>query len=239
MIKQSPLIALIVAMAGLAPVVDAQAKDFVFGGRTTSCQQAAQYRDNQLFMDFATAIDNFDATREQRINATLTALRVDLQTLTQDMDAANAQKKRRIMVAVAGVVLGEAAGKLSRVGVKPNVSKVEKQALDALASRGADWTSVFLDYGVNGSINPASLVAMPMSLLLSFSPYGVAEKTWALGNAGIEIATAVAEADIIKGETQVTAAMVRTRAEALARKLQMPRLQEINRMKNEIDKQCG
>lgn len=218
---------------------DAFAKDFSFGGRVVSCKQAAVYRDNELFIDFANAVDNFDATREQRINATLAALRLDVQTLTKDMDTADSLKRRRIAVAVAGVVLGEAAGKISTVGVKAPLSQVEKKALGAVAGRGGEWTTIFLKYGTTGDVDVTGMAVMPMTLLLSFSPYGVAERAWSLGNAAIDIASAVAEAEIIKGEAKLTATMTTQRAEALARKLQMPRIQEVNRLKNEIDKQCG
>ena len=235
----SSLIKAIACTAFAFSLPTAYAKDFSFGGRVTSCAQAAVYRDNQLFLEFATAVDNFDATREQRINATVAALKLDVQLLTKGMDSADVNKRRRIAVAVAGVVLGQAAGKISTVGVKAPISQVERKALDAVAGRGSEWTSVFLEYGSTGDINVTAVAAMPMTLLLSFSPFGVAEKAWSLGNAAIDIASAVADAEIIKGEAKLTAAMTLQRAEALARKLQMPRIQEVSRLKNEIDKQCG
>lgn len=229
--------AVLIAVAGATSV--ASAKDFNFGGRKMTCAEAGTYRDGQLFVEFASAIDNFDGTREARINATIASFKSDVQSLTLDIEKANTAKQRKIAVAVAGVVLGRAADKLATVGVKQALSAAEKQALKAIAGRGAEWSSVFLKYGTTGDIDVTSIVAMPMSLLLSFSPFGVAEKAWSLGNAGIDIAAAVAEAELIKGEAQLTSATTIARAETLAKKLQMPRISEINRLKNEIDKQCG
>lgn len=230
---------MIVLLISLAPTTQAQAKDFVYGGRVSTCKEAASYRDNQLFMEFVTAMDNFDATREKRINATLSALRADLHSLTKDLDSADAAKTRRIAVAVAGVILGQAAEKLSTVGVRPGGSDVEQKALAAIAGRGADWVSVFMKYGNDKQVDVGALATMPVSLLLAFSPFGAAQKVWSLGSAGIDIASSVAEAELIKGETRLTAALINQRAEALVGKLQMPRIHEVNQLKNEIDKQCG
>lgn len=217
----------------------ADTRTFSFGGRQSSCKDAATYRDGQLYADFASAIDNFNATREARINATIAGFKADVVSLTEDIEKADTAKQKKIAVAVAGIVLGKAADKLATVGVKQTLSAVEKQAMKAVANRGAEWTTVFLKYGATGDVDVTGIVGMPLSLLLSFSPFGAAEKAWSLGNAGIDVATAVAEAEIIKGEAKLTAAATRTRAEALAKKLQMPKISEINRLKNEIDRQCG
>ncbi|MFD2645454.1 hypothetical protein [Pseudomonas japonica] len=234
-----PALALIPCLVAMVPTGAVQAKTFVYGARVTSCKAAASYRDKELFADFVTALNHFDATREQRINATLSALRADLQTLTKDLDSADAMKKRRIAVAVAGVILGKAAEKLASVGVRPGIGEVERRALEAVASRGAEWTSVFIKYSNDKTVDVTSIATMPFSLLLSFSPFGLAKSAWTLGSAGIDIASAVAEAEIIKGETGLTRALIEQRAEALVRTLQMPRIQEVNALKNEIDKQCG
>ena len=218
---------------------EACAKDFSFGGRIMSCKDAAVFRDGQLYAEFASAIDNFDATREARIKATIDQFKNDVNTLSLDIEKADAAKQKKIAVAIAGIVLGSAADKLATVGVKQTLSAVEKQAMKAVANRGAEWTTVFLKYGTTGDVDVTGIVGMPLSLLLSFSPFGVAEKAWSLGNSGIDIATAVAEAEIIKGEAKLTAANTRSRAEALGRKLQMPKIGEVLRVKNEIDKQCG
>lgn len=234
-----PAATLIPCLLAMVCASAVQAREFVYGARVTSCKAAASYRDKELFADFVTALDQFDATREQRINAALSALRNDLKTLTRDLDSADAMKKRRIIVAVAGVAPGQAAEKLATVGVRPGIGDVERRALEAVGSRGAEWTSVFMKYGNDKTVDVTAIATMPFSLLLSFSPFGLAKNAWALGSAGVDIASAVAEAEIIKGETGLTRALVEQRAEALVRKLQMPRIQEVNALKNEIDKQCG
>lgn len=232
-------IAIAALIAASCATSAAGAQDFSFGGRKDTCKYAAAYRDGQLYAEFANAIDNFDTTREARVNATIERFKADVNTLVSDIDKADALKQRKIAVAVAGIVLGSAADKLATVGVKQTLSAVEKQAMKAVANRGTEWITVFIEYGTTGEVDVTGIVGMPLSFLLSFSPYGIAEKAWALGNAGIDMAAAIAEAEIIKGEAKLTAATTKARAEALAKKLQMPKIGEIIRLKNEIDKQCG
>jgi hypothetical protein len=228
-----------IVLAFICIVSPAFAKDFVYGGRVVSCQSAGKYRDNQLFVDFASAIDNFDSNREKRIEETIKSFKVSVTELSKEIENADEAKTKRISAAVGGVVLGAAATKVSTVGVKQQLSLVEKKALDAVANRGAEWTSIFLKYGVTGDVDVVSIVALPVSFLISFSPYGTAEKVWSLGNTSIDIAFAIAEAEIIKGQSKIAKADLLARAESLAKKLQKPRIDQIILLKNEIDRQCG
>lgn len=237
--KRISLQVLLIVVGVLAGATHAVAKDFNFAGRKSTCKEAVAYREGQLLFDFATAVDNFDSTKEQRISATIAAFSKDVEKISKEIDAADAVKRKRIAVAVTGLVLGAAANKLSTVGVKPIVSEQERKALAAVAGRGAEWYSTFLKYGASGEVDVTSIVAMPASLLLSFSPFGTAEKVWSIGNASIDIASAIAEAEIIKGAANLTAQQTIERAKALAGKLQMPKLIQLNVLKNEIDKQCG
>lgn len=223
----------------LVALSSANAKDFVFGGRTTPCTEAVKYREKDLFIAFVSAVDNFDKTKEERINAAIQGFKADVAALTKDIDKADKAKAKRIVIAVAGVVLGMTASKYATVGVKQTLSATEKQAMAAVAGRGAEWYSTFLKYGANGEVDVLTIATMPASILLSFSPFGVAQKVWALGPATIDVATAIAEAELVKGEAKLTASMIQNRSEELVRKLQMPKIAEINRLKSEIDKQCG
>lgn len=220
-------------------VGSAQSKTFSFGDRQVSCAEAVKYRDGQLFYEYIGAIDNFDSTREQRIGATIARFEADVASLTADIEKVDAMRQRRIAVAVAGLVLGSVAEKVSTVGVKNILTDIERKSLKIVAGRGAEWASIFIGYGVTGEIDVQSVAAMPMSLLLSFSPFAVAEKAWSLGSAGIDIATAVAESELLKGDLKLEAEVIRSRAKSLAKKLQMPRVIELNRIKNQIDMQCG
>jgi len=114
----------------------AGAQDFSFGGRKVTCKDAAAYRDGQLYAEFANAIDNFDTTREARVNATIERFKADVNTLVADIEKADALKQRKIAVAVAGIVLGSAADKLATVGVKQTLSAVEQHATKAFRNPG-------------------------------------------------------------------------------------------------------
>lgn len=232
-------IAFTIALAFTCVINPALAKDFVYGGKVASCKSAGEYRDNQLFADFASAVDNFDSNREQRIEETIKSFSASVKELSKEIEDADEAKTKRISVAVAGVVLGAAATKVSTFGVKQLLSPVEKKALSAVANRGAEWSSIFLKYGLTGDVDVLSIAALPASFLISFSPFGTAEKVWSLGNATIDIAFAIAEAEIIKGQSKIIAADLLARAEHLAKKLQKPRIDQLILLKNEIDSQCG
>ncbi len=229
----------IFALAFTCTFNSAFAKNFNFGGRVVSCNLAADYRDNQLFIDFATAVDNFDSNREQRVNETIKSLKTSIKKLSEEIEGADVDKTKRIAVAVTGVLLGIAADKVSTIGIKQPLSQIEKNALKAVANRGAEWHSLFLKYGLTGDVDVISITALPVSFLISFSPFGTAEKVWSLGNAAIDIAFAIADAEIIKGQNKIAVDDLLVRAEQLVQKLQKPRIDQLMLLKNEIDKQCG
>jgi hypothetical protein len=217
----------------------AHAKDFIWSGRTVSCAKAVEYRDKELFAQLVSAIDNFDAVKEQRLSSAIKGFNEDIKKLSKMIDEANATASKKAIVAAAGVLLGHLAENYGTIGLKTNLTPAEKNALTALATRGADWVNVFTKYGVTGDTDLSTVAAMPVSFLLTFIQFNAATKAWSVGSAAIDIATAVADAELIKGEARVNSATVRTRAEALAKKMQKPKIAELNIIKNEIDKQCG
>lgn len=217
----------------------AQAREFVFAGRTVSCTVAGKYRDTNLFPAYASALDNFDATREQRINAAIKEFEADVAKLAKDIEKADEVLTKRLAIAATGVVFGATAKKLSTVGVKTPLSEQEKKALEALADRGSEWTNIFMKYGTLGEVDVTAIVAMPASFLLALTPFGTAQRVWALGNTTIDIVSAIAEAEITKGEKRLQASTIVARTKALAGKLQLPKIRELDILRAEIDKQCG
>ncbi len=233
------LVATILALVLLLTSDPVLAREFNYAGRITSCKSAGAYRDNQLFMEFASALDNFNTNREERIVETIKSFSDSVRELATEVEKADEARTKRIGVAVAGVVLGAAAKTLSTFGIKRPLSAVEEKALGAVGTRGADWATIFGKYAKTKDVDVVSVAALPASLLLAFSPFGTAEKVWSLGNTSLDIAVAVAEAEIIKRQSQLTAVQLIARAENLANRLQMPQIKQLNLLKNEIDRQCG
>lgn len=213
-------------------------KDFTFGGRTVSCEDAVKYRDSQLYMGMGSALESFDTNREQRRQTALAKFDADLAELTKDLDGATSLARKRILVAVAGVAIGHAAGRIAVSGASAGASAIEKQGLKILADRSADWISVFMKYRVDKKIDVVTVVAMPMTVLLALSPAAPIASVWAFGNAGIDIASAIGERELVRGEGNAVAAIIRKRAHDLVAKLQMPKIAALNAFKNEIDAQC-
>lgn len=223
-----------------APTPVAVAADFKFGTRAAvSCTVAVQYRDTALYASLAQALDNFDATREARIKAALDAFEADGDRLAKDYDKADAAAKRVIYVALTGIAIGKAADRVAKIGVKPTLTNAEKQAMDALSGRSAQWTQTFIKYGALQEVDLKDLAVMPVSFLMAFTPYAWANVVWDLGTTANDVVFALADREIARNETKLTGAIIKARAQELIKKMQTPKIAEINRLKNAIDAQCG
>lgn len=216
------------------------AKDFSYGSHAKSCAEAVAYRDHDLYMDLTSALNNFDATREARIQAALAKLDKDVTSVAKDIAIADAALRRRLTTTLAALAVSHAASAVVSVGVKPGASAVEKQAMNALGQRAGDWRSVFTGYAGNGSVDVTSVAMMPVTFLLAFTPVGApALLVWEFGTTSIDVAQALGDQQIAGNDSKLTLAIVRERSAALVRKLRMPDLATMNALKNEIDKQCG
>lgn len=213
-------------------------KDFVFGIKTMPCEQAMKFRDTQLFQDFATIYDNYDAKKQERADATVKDFRLAVQEMAKKWDQADAAYKKKVGLAWAGVLIGKAAERVN-IGIKANLTKQEDLAVKALKNRGAEWVTTFTQLGVAGETDVKGIVAMPMTFLLTISGLGAAEAVWSVGTAAMDTAFDLAEREIVKKEYNQTSTELIKRAEVIIRKSQAARIGEINRLKNAIDTQCN
>lgn len=228
------------ALAAIIATPTASAQTFTYGAKTVSCAQAVNYRDNALYTQLSTALDNFDATREARINAALARLDVDIAIVGKDIEKADAKLMRRLVTVAAAIAVSDAASAVASVGVKPGASVIERQALEGLKTRAGEWGSVFTSYAGNGNVDVSAVAMMPVTFLLAFSPVGApALFVWELGSTSIEVADALGERYIARGESKLTLAILRERSASLVRSLRKPDLVTMNTLKNEIDRQCG
>ncbi len=230
------VVGLIVNLAKPFPVY--AAGQFEFGGKRMSCNDAKQYRDTQLFEEFAQVYDNYDASKEERLEATLKEFRTAIKDIAKKWDQADVLFRKKVAVTWGGVLVGKIAEK-SKIGVKANLTAQEKRAAEAVVNRGTEWTTVFSQYGLTGEADVKSLVAMPMTLLLTVSGFGVAEKVWSVGSAAMDTAFDLAEREIVKKEYNLTSSELIKRSEALIRKSQAAKVEEVLRFKNQIDNQCN
>lgn len=203
-----------------------------------SCDDAKKYRDTQLFEEFAHVYDNFDANKEARLEATLKDFRTAVREIATKWDQADVLFRKKVAVTWGGVLVGKIAEK-SKIGVKANLTVQEKRAVEAVVNRGLEWTQVFSQYGVTGEADLEDLVAMPMTLLLTVSGFGVAEKVWSVGKAAKDTAFDIADREIIKNEYNLRSSDLIKRSEDLIRKSQAAKIGEVLRLKNQIDIQCN
>jgi hypothetical protein len=227
------LIVLGALCAGAAP---ASAKDFVYADRKMTCAQAVAYRDKQLFPEYVTAVDGFDAKREQRSAAVVKELEAHIAGLTKDLDLLDAELRKRLAVVVAGLVMSY-AGKHVAASGRPDLSELEKKALQNLADRANDWRVMLLKYATDTSykLEAMDVVAVPAGFAAGFFP--TAEVGWKVGMTLNDVSTAVAEHHIAKRDARVTIEILRAGVKNIAAKMRMPRIREIQAIKEAIDVQ--
>jgi hypothetical protein len=221
-----------------ALTASATAKDFVYAGRTMSCAEAAAYRDKTLFAEYVSAVDNFDAKRENRIAAVVKEMETHIATLTKDMHGMDSELRKRLAVVVAGLAMSYVGRHLATSG-KPNLSPIEKKTLEGLADRATDWRAMFLKYATDKTYKPAAMdvVAVPIGFVAGFFP--AADIVWKTGTSTIDVGTALAEHHIAKKDAKLSVEILRAGVKNIVTKMRMPKIQEILAIKDAIDTQCA
>lgn len=203
-----------------------------------ACDDAFRYRDTQLFEEFASVYDNYDAKKQERLDATLQEFRTAAKDIAKKWDQADVLFRKKVAVTWGGLLVGKIAEK-SKIGVKASLNVLEKRAVDAVVARGVEWSKVFSQYGITGEADVKDLLAMPAALILTVSGFGVAEKVLSVGMAAMDTAFDLAEREIVKNEYNLQSSELIRRSEDLIKKSQAVQISEILRLKNEIDKQCS
>jgi hypothetical protein len=228
--------------SGMAPKKESdsvQARNVILDGVLMSCTSAVTFRDVALASEMNLASAKFDKDAERRRQMALAKFDADLLELTRGAEDASDEKWKKIKVAVAGSAIGVASAIYGGHGVKAGASEAERKYAEALIGRGIEWGTFFGKYVALKEPDVTSLATMPVTLLLAIAPHAkAAGVTIAIGGGAIDIATAVAEAELEGDNAKKLRGNIRKRAHDLVSKLQMPRIAKLNAIKNDIDKAC-
>ena len=208
-----------------------------------TCQQAAEFRDTRLLMEYDAAIREYDAGRERRIQLTQENFNTHIVTIKQEWNRANAANKRKIAANGVGLALsigGVAAG--SWMNARAGLTAVEKQSADILLNRGATFIETAVSGGLTGDINTASILLLPVltvAAVVSSPVVSVAAAAAGIGIGLIGLGESLADYFLDESDYQNNMDIFVSALKNLSERSVSSDIAKIMQIKNEIDVACG